>query len=80
VIPTSIAFALVAGAALAAATSTVGTISTLDAAKHKLTLSSGQTFVTPATWNASSYKVGEKVKISYQMKNGAMQATKIVAQ
>jgi Cu/Ag efflux protein CusF len=81
VIPASIvALAVLAGSTLAAATTATGTIKLLDPASHKLTLSSGQIFVTPASWDFKKYKVGEKVKVSYEMKNGAMQATQIVAQ
>ena len=81
VIPASVvALALVAGSALAAATMATGTISALDPAKHEVKLSSGQTFIAPAAWDFTKYKVGEKVKVSYETKNGAMQTTNITMQ
>ena len=71
--------ALIGGVAVAAVTSTTGTISSLDPTKHQLQLSGGQTFEVPAGWNFSKYKVGEKIRVSYQKKNGMMDATRIVA-
>lgn len=71
--------ALLAGTALAAATSATGTISSLDPSKHQLQLSTGQTFEVPAAWDFNKYKVGEKIRVSYLKKNGMMDATRIVA-
>jgi hypothetical protein len=71
--------ALLSGVALAAATSTTGTITSLDPTKHQVQLSSGQTFEVPAAWDFSKYKVGEKIRVSYQKKDGMMDATRIVA-
>jgi hypothetical protein len=74
-----VSVALLGGVAPAAVLSTTGTISALDPTKHQVQLSGGQTFEVPAAWDFSKYKVGEKIHVSYQKKNGMMDATRIVA-
>ena len=66
-----------AGAAFAASTTDTSTIKALDPAKHKITLTDGRTFQVPATWKFSDYKVGEKVKVTYQTQNGKMMASDV---
>jgi hypothetical protein len=78
VIPAIVALAVLAGSAVAAASTATGTISSLDPTAHKLKLSSGETFMLPASFKTGQYKVGEKVKVSYVKQNGGMQATQIV--
>ncbi len=64
-----------AGAALAA--STTDTIKSLDPAKHQITLTDGRIFQVPSTWKFGDYKVGEKVKVTYQTQNGKMMASDV---
>jgi len=61
-----------------AATSDVSSIKAIDAAKHQLTLSDGKIFVVPATWSAASFKVGDKVKVTYTLKGGKMMASDVI--
>jgi|SwirhirootsSR3_FD_contig_31_13659880_length_452_multi_5_in_0_out_0_1 hypothetical protein len=60
-----------------AASSDVGPIKAIDAAKHQLTLSDGKIFLLPATWNAAGFKVGDKVKVTYTMQGGKMMASDV---
>jgi hypothetical protein len=60
-----------------AATSDVGPIKALDQAKHQLTLIDGKVFTLPATWSSAGFKVGDKVKVTYQIQNGKMMASEV---
>ena len=53
-------------------------IKLIDLKAHQLTLADGKLFVLPKTWKLHSYKVGEKVKVSYKDHMGSMIATKII--
>ncbi len=52
-------------AGMAMAHHTVGTIKSLSAANDTVTLANGSTYGAPKTMNLSSFKVGEKVAITY---------------
>ena len=65
--------------ALAATETKSGDIKTLDTAKQEIVLTSGETFNVPASIQLKNFKVGEKVTIAYEMKNGKMEATKVEA-
>ena len=65
--------------ALAAIETKVGNIKSLDTAKHELVLSTGDTFELPNSVQLKKLKVGEKVSIAYEIKNGKMMATKVEA-
>ena len=65
--------------ALAAVETKVGSIKSLDSAKHELVLSTGETFELPNSVQLKTLKVGEKVSIAYEVKNGKMMATKVSA-
>lgn len=80
------AAALLGFVSAASAAEVTGTISAVDSANHTITLDSGQTFAvgstaTPqqqtATDAASSFKMGDKVKIVYDEVDGKMTATQI---
>ena len=73
------AIPLSASVALAATMTDTGTIRQLEPATHQLSLNDGKTFSVPAGWNVSGYKVGQKVTVSYEQKNGKMNATKVTA-
>jgi hypothetical protein len=65
--------------ALAAVETKVGNIKSLDTVKHELVLSTGETFELSKTVQLKTLKVGEKVSIAYETKDGKMMATKVVA-
>jgi uncharacterized protein DUF1344 len=65
--------------ALAAVETKSGDIKTLDTAKQEIVLTSGEIFNIPASIQLKNFKVGEKVTIAYEMKNGKMEATKVEA-
>lgn len=73
----AVAASFISGSALAAATTDTGAIKSLDAVKHLVTLADGKVFQAPAGWDFSTYKVGEKVRITYQQQNGKMMASQI---
>lgn len=65
--------------AFAAVETKVGSIKSLDPANHELVLSTGETFELPGSIQLTKLKVGEKVTIAYEIKNGKMMATKVEA-
>lgn len=70
-IPTTLA-ALIAGAplALAATQYSSGTFQSYDSKSMTLTLSDGASFMLPTGFKDHGLKAGERVKISWEMKNG----------
>lgn len=70
------ALAVVSTAALAAQTKT-GDVKSTDTAKHELTLASGDTFEVGSSVKLNKIKTGDKVAITYEMKDGKMLASKI---
>jgi len=60
-----------------AATTDVGPIKMIDTTKHQLTLTDGKTFVLPANFS-ETFKIGDKVKVTYTMKGGKMMASDVV--
>lgn len=73
------AVVLVSASAFAAAEIKTGEIKSTDAAKHELVLSSGDTFELGSGINVNKLKVGEKVAVTYAMKDGKMVASKVHA-
>jgi len=69
---------LVAAASLANAADMTGTIKSIDAAKDAITLDSGKVLSLPASAKIASFKVGEKVKITYTESNNQMDVTAVV--
>ena len=65
-------------AAFAAATTDTGAIKSLDAALHQVTLADGKVFQAPVGWNFTTYKVGDKAKVTYELQNGKMMASEII--
>ena len=68
------AFLATSGAALAAEQAT-GTVKAWDGATHMLTFDNGISYQLPASFKADSFKKGEKVHVSYDMKDGKRMAT-----
>lgn len=67
---------LLSSTAFAAVTTETGSIKSLDATKHEIVLDTGKTFEAPKV-DLTSFKAGQKVTISYDMKDGKMVAEKI---
>lgn len=79
---TKLLAALVAGSvalsgAAFAATTTVGTIKSLDMTKHQITLQDGTVYMLPSGYKDPVLKVGEKVSITWDMQGQAHQASKV---
>jgi len=75
IITAALAATLVSSAAFAA--TATDSIKSIDQYKHQLTLADGKVYDLPATWKATGFKVGDKVKITYEMKNGKMMASAV---
>lgn len=67
--------ALLATSAFAA--DVTGVIKSMDVAKDTVTLADGSMYTAPSTIKLDKFKIGEKVKISYQNENSKMEATSI---
>lgn len=57
-----------------------GTIKSMDAKAHTLTLADGKVFDLPASYDMGKLKANEKVKLTYSDKGGKHTATAVVAQ
>ena len=68
-----------ATAVFAAAETDTATIKKITAAKGMIELSDGKTFSVPKSIKLSQFKVNEKVTVTYNMTNGKMLATSVVA-
>ena len=73
------AAALLATVSIAAAADVTGTIKSIDATAGTVTLDNGQTFTLAADLKsqAASWKVGDKVKVTYEQSGAAMNATAV---
>lgn len=67
------------GAALAAPTDTVGTIKSIDTAAISVTLDNGTVYMLPKTFKLADFKVGEKVKVQWDMLGTVHEATAMTA-
>ena len=76
---TLVAALVTAGAAMAAPSVTMGTIKALDAKAHTVTLADGTTYQLPKDFKAEGFKPGEKVKITWEMKGKAHEASAMTA-
>jgi hypothetical protein len=76
-ISAAVAASLISTVAFAATQTESGSIKVLDAVKHSLTLADGKIFETPATWSATGFKIGDKVKVTYEMRDGKMVASAV---
>ena len=68
---------LASSAAFAAAQMMTGEVKSIDAPKNHLVLSSGETFGLAKDVDATKLKPGEKVSVTFDMKNGKMRASKV---
>lgn len=68
---------LASSIALAATETKTGDIKSTDGAKHELVLSTGDTFELGSGIKIDKLKVGQKVTVTYEMKDGKMLASKV---
>jgi Cu/Ag efflux protein CusF len=73
----ALAATLLGAASVAYAADATGTIKNLDTTKYMVTLDNGSTYVAPKGVNLSSFKVGEKVTVSYTKAGDKMDITSI---
>jgi carbonic anhydrase/acetyltransferase-like protein (isoleucine patch superfamily) len=71
------ALALMGASSIAYAATAVGDITSINMAKHSLTLDKVSTFVAPKGANLSRYKIGENVSVAFAMRHGKMDAAAI---
>lgn len=69
--------AVVSTAALAATQTMTGDVKSADAARHELTLANGSTFELSSKVKLKKIKAGDKVAVTYEMKDGKMMASKV---
>jgi Cu/Ag efflux protein CusF len=74
----ALAASFISTVAFAAAQTDSGAIRTLDTVKHQLTLADGRIFDLPASWKATGFKIGDQVKVTYEVQNGKMTASAVV--
>jgi Cu/Ag efflux protein CusF len=63
--------------AFAASQTRTGDVKSTDAAKHELTLANGDTFELNSGIKIDKIKAGDKVAITFDMKDGKMVASKV---
>lgn len=71
------ALAVLSTAALAASQTKTGDVKSTDIAKHELTLATGDTFEVGSSVKLDKIKAGDKVAITYELKDGKMVASKV---
>lgn len=65
--------------ALAAPTNTDGAIKSIDSKAMSITLDNGQAYHLPASFKLADLKVGEKVRVTWDRKGAANEASAVVA-
>jgi Cu/Ag efflux protein CusF len=73
----TLATAFLSVASIAYAADATGTIKSLDMSKDMITLDNGSTYMAPKSVKLSSFKVGEKVTLSYTKTGDRMDVTSI---
>jgi Cu/Ag efflux protein CusF len=69
------ATALFAAASIANAADATGVIKSIDTVKDTITLADGATYHAPSSVQLSSFKIGQKVAITYSQSNGKMEVS-----
>ena len=69
------AAALLAGISIANAADVTGMIKSIDSTKGLITLDNGKEYTLAPSIKPTDWKVGEKVKVTYDEKNGTMTVT-----
>lgn len=73
----AMASTLFSATAFAATSTKIGEIKSTDTAKQEIVLSGGETFEVAKSVKLDALKAGEKVKITYDMKDGKMVASAV---
>ena len=73
------ALAILTGAGAAMAADATGTIKSIDTKAMTFTLDNGATYKAAKSVKLSPLKVGEKVRVAYEMKNGVKEASSVWA-
>jgi len=76
VVPTA-AIAVVAATSFAFAADAKGMIKSIDTMKDTMTLDTGATYWAPSSVKLSTFKVGEKVDVTYTQANGKMEISAV---
>lgn len=71
------AVAIMTSAGIALADTASGTIKSIDAAKHVVTFDNGKQYVADSAVDLSKLKAGEKVTVTYAVKNGTNEASAV---
>lgn len=79
VVISAAALMLFGGMSAAYAADATGMIKSIDTSKDTVTLDNGSTYSAPSSVKLSTFKVGEKVSVSYTTSNGKMEASSIKA-
>jgi Cu/Ag efflux protein CusF len=79
ILAASLGTMLISSAAFAASIDATGVIKSINLKHHTVTLVSGKTYVLPGKFNLKSLKDGEKVSISYIVKNKHFIASSVKA-
>lgn len=69
--------AIIAASGAMAATTTTGTIKSMDMAKHSITLADGTTYTLPKAFKDPGLKVGEKVAVMWDKKGALNEASEV---
>ena len=72
------AAALLTGISIANAAVVTGMIKSIDSTKGLITLDNGKEYALAPSIKPTDWKVGEKVKVTYDEKNGSMTVTALV--
>jgi Cu/Ag efflux protein CusF len=79
IIAASLSTLLVSTSAFAAGMTDTAVIKTIDAKANSITLADGKSFALPAKFDLKTIKVGEKVLVTYDMKDKLMVASAVTA-
>ena len=79
IIAASLGTLLVSSSAFAAGMTDTGAIKSFDAKANSITLADGKFFVLPAKFDLKTIKIGEKVLVTYDMKDKLMVASAVTA-
>lgn len=77
ILSTLTAVAIMTSAGIALADTASGTIKAIDAAKHVITLDNGKQYVADKAVDLSKLKAGEKVSVTFAVKNGTNEASAV---
>ncbi len=79
IIATSAGALLLAGSAFAASMTVNGAIKTIDAKANSIVLENGKSYALPKGFDLKTLKVGEKVNVTFEEKDGKAMASDVKA-